>query len=139
VTKEEAREYARWIAGLRVAIGATAILAPRLATRPWLGRAVGRPTEKLLARSLGSRDIALGLGAILAMDRGAPARGWLEAGGLADAGDLLGTLLAFRALPRFGRWAMLLVMSGAVAGAGVLAPSVDKTEDRTEERMDMRP
>jgi hypothetical protein len=98
--------------------------------RPWLGRGMGRPTEKLLARSLGGRDIALGLGAILAMDRGAPTRGWLEAGGLADAGDLLGTLLAFRALPRFLRWAMLLVMSGAVAAAGVLAPSVDRREDR---------
>jgi hypothetical protein len=131
VTKEEAREYARWVAGLRVAIGATAIVAPRLALRPWLGRGVGSPTHKLLARSLGARDIALGLGAILAMDRGAPTRGWLEAGGLADAGDLLGTLLAYRALPRFGRWALVLSTSGAVASAGVLAPSVDRSEDRT--------
>jgi hypothetical protein len=130
VTKEEAREYARRLAGLRVAIGATAIVAPRLVTRPWLGRGVGRPTDKLLARSLGSRDIALGLGAILAMDRGAPSRGWLEAGGLADAGDLLGTLLAFRSLPRFGRWTMLLATTGAVAAAGVLAPMVDRQEDR---------
>jgi hypothetical protein len=133
VTRDEAREHARRVAGLRVAIGATAILAPRLATRPWLGRAVGRPTDKLLARSLGSRDIALGLGAILALDRGAPSRGWLEAGGLADVGDLLGTLLAFRALPRFGRWTMLLVMSGAVAAAGVLGPSVDRMEDQPAE------
>jgi hypothetical protein len=129
VTTEEARQYARWLAGARVAIGATAILAPRLAMRPWLGRGVGRPTEKLLARSLGGRDMALGLGAILAMERGAPSRGWLEAGGLADAGDLVGTVLAFRALPRFLRWAMLLVISGAVAAAGVLAPSVDSTEE----------
>jgi hypothetical protein len=91
---------------------------------------VRRPTDKLLARSLGSRDIALGLGAILAMDRGAPSRGWLEAGGLADAGDLLATLIAFRSLPRFGRWTTLLVISGAVAAAGVLAPSVDRPEDR---------
>lgn len=130
MTKEEAREYARRLAGLRVAIGATAIVAPRLVTRPWLGRGVARPTDKLLARSLGSRDIALGLGAILAMDRGAPSRGWLEAGGLADAGDLLGTLLAFRSLPRFGRWTMLLATTGAVAAAGVLAPMVDRQEDR---------
>jgi hypothetical protein len=131
MTKEEAREYARWGAGLRVAIGATAIVAPRLALRPWLGRGAGSPTHKLLARSLGARDIALGLGAILAMDRGAATRGWLEAGGLADAGDLLGTLLAFRALPRFGRWALLLSISAGVASAGVLAPSVDRSEART--------
>ncbi|HEY1634672.1 MAG TPA: hypothetical protein VGF64_07940, partial [Acidimicrobiales bacterium] len=55
--------------------------------------------------------------------------GWMEAGGLADAGDLLATLLAFRSLPRFGRWTMLLAISGAVAAAGVLAPSVDRPED----------
>ncbi|HWC37477.1 MAG TPA: hypothetical protein VG476_03060, partial [Acidimicrobiales bacterium] len=68
MTREDAREYARWIAGGRVAIGATTILAPRLALRPWLGGGAGRPAEKVLARSLGGRDIALGLGAILAMD-----------------------------------------------------------------------
>jgi hypothetical protein len=129
VTKEQARDYARWVAGLRMAIGATTVLAPNLVMRPLLGRGMGRPTDKLLARSFGIRDVALGIGAILAMDRGAPSRGWMEAGGLADAGDLLATLLAFRSLPRFGRWTMLLAISGAVAAAGVLAPSVDRPED----------
>jgi hypothetical protein len=132
VTKEQARDYARWVAGLRVAIGAAVVVAPRLVLRPLLGRGVGRPTEKLLARSFGIRDVALGIGAILAMDRGAPSRGWLEAGGLSDAGDLLATLLAFRSLPRFGRWTMLLTIGGAVAAAGVLAPSVDGPEDRSQ-------
>ncbi|HEX6476263.1 MAG TPA: hypothetical protein VF005_03235 [Acidimicrobiales bacterium] len=131
MTNEQARDFARWVAGARVVIGATAILAPTLVTRPWLGRDIGRHTDKLLARSLGSRDIALGMGAIMAMDRGAPSRGWLEAGGLADAGDLLGTLLAFRSLPRLSRWTMLLAISGAVAAAGVLAPAVDRAEDRS--------
>jgi hypothetical protein len=93
---------------------------------------MGRPIDKLLARSFGIRDVALGMGAILAMDRGAPSRGWLEAGGLADAGDLLATLLAFRSLPRFGRWTMLLAIGGAVAATGVLAPSVDGSEDRPD-------
>ena len=130
MTTQEARKYARRVAGLRVAIGAAAVLAPRLVMRPLLGPGMGRPIDKLLARSLGIRDVALGMGAILAMDRGAPSRGWLEAGGLADAGDLLATLLAFRSLPRFGRWTMLLAISGAIAAAGVLAPSVDSPEDR---------
>ncbi|HWC37875.1 MAG TPA: hypothetical protein VG476_05070, partial [Acidimicrobiales bacterium] len=71
----------------------------------------------------------LGLCAILAMDRGAPTRGWLEAGGLADAGDLVASLLAFRSLPRFFRWVVLLIISGAVAAAGVLAPSVDAVDE----------
>jgi hypothetical protein len=93
---------------------------------------MGRPTDNLLTRSLGIRDVALGMGAIMAMDRGAPSRGWLEAGGLADAGDLVATLLAFRSLPRFGRWTMLLAIGGAVAATGVLAPSVDGSEDRAE-------
>ena len=125
MSKEDARRYARWVAGLRVAIGASAVVAPTLVTRLWLGPGARRPTDKPLARSVGGRDVALGIGAILAMDRGAPVRGWLEAGALSDAGDLLGTLLAFASLPRFGRWSMVLVPSGAVAAAAVLAPLVD--------------
>jgi hypothetical protein len=125
MNKEDARRYTRWIAGLRVAIGVTAMVAPGVVTRPWLGRDVNRPPDRLLVRSVGARDAALGLGAIFAMDRGGPVRAWLEAGGLADAGDLLGALLAFRSLPRLGRWSLLAATSGAVAAAGVLAPSVD--------------
>jgi hypothetical protein len=102
-----------------------AIIAPALVGRPWYGRGAGAPVHKLLTRSLGVRDVALGLGVILAIDRGAPVRGWVEAGALADAGDLLATLLAFNSVPRLVRWTMVPGTSAFLAAALVAAPSVD--------------
>jgi hypothetical protein len=43
---------------------------------------------------LGARDIALGLGTVIALDRGKPVRGWLEGSALADTVDCIACLLA---------------------------------------------
>lgn len=43
---------------------------------------------------LGARDVALGLGTVIALDRGAPVRGWLEGSALSDAADCLACILA---------------------------------------------
>lgn len=124
--KGQARQLAAGIAWSRIALGATAMVAPSLPLRPWVGRDVAwRPRAKLLARSLGARDVALGIGVILALRHDAPVRGWVEGGGLADAGDVLATLLAFGSLPRFGRFAVLGSAAGAVVVARLIAPSVD--------------
>ena len=48
----------------------------------------------LFARMLGGRDIALGLGTVIALDRGKPVRGWLEGSVLADAVDCVACVLA---------------------------------------------
>jgi peptide-methionine (R)-S-oxide reductase len=48
---------------------------------------------------LGGRDVALGLGVVIALDRGAPVRGWLEAGALADGLDFTSTVLARDEIP----------------------------------------
>jgi hypothetical protein len=42
-----------------------------------------------------------------------------------DAGDALGALLAFRSLPRLGRWSLLAATCGTVSVAAVLASYVD--------------
>jgi hypothetical protein len=124
--KDSARQLATAIAWTRIAIGVTALLAPQIPLRPWVGREIAwRPRAKLLGRSLGGRDLALGLGVILALRHDAPVRGWVEAGGLADAGDVLATLLAFGSLPRMGRWMVLASAGGAVACARLTAPAVD--------------
>ena len=125
MTQAEARRAARALAVARTAIGAAALLAPKLPARPWIGGDADRPSSKLLARALGGRDLALGIGALLALSHEGPVRGWLEAGGLADAGDVAATLLGWRATPRFGRWAVLLAAGSGVAMARVLAPVVD--------------
>ena len=66
MTREDARRYARWIAGLRVAIGAIAVVAPTWVTRLWLGPGARHPDHKVLARSAGARDVAVGMCVILA-------------------------------------------------------------------------
>jgi hypothetical protein len=126
VDKDRARQLAASVAWGRIALGVTAILTPSIPLRPWVGREVAwRPRAKLLARALGARDVALGLGVVLALRHDAPVRGWVEGGGLADTGDAVATLLAFRTLPRLGRWAVLGAATGAAAAARLAAPAVD--------------
>ena len=124
--KDQARQLAEAIAWGRIGIGITALVAPTVPLRPWVGRDFAwQPRAKLLARSLGARDLALGIGVIMALRNDAPVRGWVEGSGLADAGDTLATLLAFGKLPKAGRWLVLGSAAGAVAAARLAAPAVD--------------
>lgn len=124
--KGQARQLAAGIAWGRIVLGATAMVAPSIPLRPWVGRDVAwRPRAKLLARALGARDVALGVGVVLALRHDAPVRGWVEGGGLADAGDVLATLLAFGSLPKLGRFAVLGSAAGAAVTARLVAASVD--------------
>lgn len=84
----------------RIAIGASALVATGPALRRWLGRAADRPETRLVARSAGIRDVAIGVGTLLAVKHDAPVRGWLEAAVLSDAGDLVASLLGLGSLPR---------------------------------------
>src|SRR5436853_1247266 len=125
-TRQEARASARALASARVALGVTALALPRLPARPWVGPDASRPSVGILARALGARDVALGVGALVAMGHDGPVRGWLEAGGLADAGDVAATLLAWRSAPRFGRWLVLGAATGGAVASAVLARLVDQ-------------
>jgi hypothetical protein len=119
-----ARMLAIAVAGGRAALGVTAMVAPDAVARPWIGDDGRGPGRRVLARALGGRDLALGLGALLAARPDGPLRGWVEAGGLADAGDVAATFLAFRHLPERGRWLVLAAAGGAVAAAALAAPSL---------------
>jgi hypothetical protein len=101
------------IARGRMALGAAGLAAPALAARVMFGRRSG-PGAATFARMLGGRDIALGLGVVIALDRGAPVRGWLEACALADSVDLLACLLARDDIPRSTLGAMV-ALAGATA------------------------
>jgi hypothetical protein len=125
VDRDQARQAARWFSYARIGLGVAAIVAPTLPARPWIGDDADRPSVKLLARALGARDVALGIGAVLAMNHDAPVRGWIEGGGFADAGDLAATLLHFRSLPRVTRWGLIALTSGAAVTARYLALAVD--------------
>lgn len=96
----------------RVVAGALYLAFPRPLVRMWTGSGDGR--IDVLGRAIGARDLAIGLGALRALRRHVPARGWFEAAVVSDAADAAATLLAFRHLPRRARW---LILAAAVTGA----------------------
>ncbi len=104
------------VARCRIAIGLAAVVSPRLATRAMSGRGTPDGPGPLFARMLGARDVALGLGTVIALDRGAPVRGWVEGSALADAADCVAAVLgrkdmsplAFRATVGLGGASALL-------------------------------
>ena len=101
----------------RIAFGAVALVAPRLAARVMGAGRTPPATAPLLARMVGGRDIALGLGTVIALDRGKPVRGWLEGSALADAVDCLACLLDRTGLPEnVVRGTVSLAGASAVAG-----------------------
>jgi hypothetical protein len=120
-----ARGAGRILAGLRLLIGVVAFAAPTRLARGWVGVEAADGTGKVLARAMGGRDLALGLGAVLALGGEGAARGWLEAGGLADAGDVVASVLAWRRLPHRGRWVVLALAGGGVIASAALARLVD--------------
>ena len=90
----EGKDLAVSLAGGRIAIGAVSLLAPRFVGRTMTGRDGSEGGTHLFARMVGARDVALGLGVLVALDRGAPVRGWLEASALVDGIDAAACLLA---------------------------------------------
>src|SRR5919106_6454995 len=95
----EPRDHALAHARGRMLVGAAFVIAPGLAGRLWIGGDAARGSVKVVARAFGVRDLALGLGVVIALDRGAPVRGWLEGGVLSDSMDVCATLLANDSIP----------------------------------------
>jgi hypothetical protein len=79
----------------------------------------------VLARAFGARDLAIGLGVVIALDRGTPVRGWIEAGALADAIDTAASLLAGGSIPAAIRWPCIALGAGSTAAGMALAPNFD--------------
>jgi hypothetical protein len=96
----------------RVAAGTALLIAPRAAVRIWTGRDA-TATERMAARGLGGRDLALGAGTLGALARRTPVTPWLVAGAFADASDALGALGGRRELSPVRRSALLASSCGA--------------------------
>jgi hypothetical protein len=90
----EARGLAVSLAGGRIAIGGMSLLAPGLVGRTMTDRDADMGGTRLFARMVGARDLGLGLGLLLALHRGTPVRGWLEASAVVDGIDAGACLLA---------------------------------------------
>jgi hypothetical protein len=102
----------------RMAVGIAGFVAPRTFGRFWMGAEAATPQIAPITRAFAVRDFALGLGAFLAIQKGTPVRGWLEAGLLSDAADTYGALRS--PAPMIRKLAMAAASLSGVAG-GVLA------------------
>jgi hypothetical protein len=119
------KQVAQGVVGGRIVFGIAFMVAPGLTGRVWIGRDAERPAVKLLTQAIGARDLTMGLGALIAMRRHKPARGWMEAISLTDALDFTCGLLATDVLPPASRRAVL-VLAGISAGqAAYAATGVD--------------
>jgi hypothetical protein len=116
------RRGATAVAASRVGVGFVALGAPLAVSRSWVGRSGDGPPGVVLGRALGSRDLALGLGALLALGRQERATGqppgaaaWVGLAALADGFDLWTTARSWDELPPVKRWLVALSSGGAAA------------------------
>ncbi|SRR5579884_299299 len=112
-----AHNAARMLAAGRVLIGLTLFAAPDLVATPWVGDDARSAGARVLARSMGARDAALGVGTLVsAGDRG-QLRRWLLASSACDAADFVATLAG----PRSPAHKVVLAFAAAGAVGGVAA------------------
>jgi hypothetical protein len=107
------RRGAWLLAAGRATLGVAVLAAPERVTAGWLGQAdAERPVVADLARSLGARDLALGVATLQTL--GDPVIGprIQAACAVVDSVDVLATVIARRHLPRKG-----VIGTVAIAGA----------------------
>ncbi len=113
------------VAAGRVALGLAALGWPSVPARPWVGAAADDLAARVFGRALGARDLALGLGALTALQRhpaaeAGPACTWVAAGALSDALDVAASLASWHELPRITRW-LVAASAGGAALTGAAA------------------
>ncbi len=125
------------VAAGRVAVGLTALGWPSVLARPWVGASADDLAARVFGRALGARDVALGLGALAALQRPAAEPGsacaWVAAGALADALDVAASVASWRELPRMTRWLVAAVAGGAAltGAAAVLTSATSRVPSAT--------
>jgi hypothetical protein len=113
------RAAARLLGAGRAALGAAILLAPEAVTSRWLGDAnAAHPAVRYLSRSLGARDMALGLLVLSTVEDPRFGPQLQAACAMADSVDVLATLATRSHLPKLGTVGTVAVAGGA-AVAGV--------------------
>ena len=115
------------LAAGRLLIGAALVAKPQSQVGAgWVGgEEANRPTTALLFRSVGARDMALGIGTLVAARSGSPLKPWLLGATLADTVDLAATFAAGKAIPKSGKAAIVLLAGGAIVQQLSIARSVE--------------
>lgn len=113
----------------RCLFGVAFIAQPSLMERAWIGKHARLPGAQVLARGVGARDLAVGLGGLQSVARNdGSAQAWLAAGAVCDAVDFGATRAAGRGIPQQARTAVLGVagvsfLLSALAAAGLGRPA----------------
>ncbi|HEV7528957.1 MAG TPA: hypothetical protein VGO29_08675 [Solirubrobacteraceae bacterium] len=115
------RRAASLLAAGRAALGVAVLVAPEAVTSRWLGAHASHPAVRYLARSLGARDLALGILALRTLDDPDIAPQVLAACALADSVDALATVAVRSQLPPAGAIGTVAVAGAAAAGGLYLA------------------
>lgn len=109
----------------RAALGVALLIVPERIAEGWIGPRGAEAPAATLARSVGVRDLALGVGATAALlGSGDSARSWLVGAALCDVGDMVATLIARESLPPRGVQGTLALAGGSALLAGAAAARV---------------
>jgi hypothetical protein len=107
------RQGARGLAIGRAALGAALLIAPRTVGKGWLGEHAERPAVQALVRSVGIRDLVLGMIALHTLDHPEVGPRWQATCAVVDTVDLLATGAARSDLPAAGVAGTALLAGGA--------------------------
>ena len=99
----------------RIALGLGLILAPRAATRAWLGDDADRPGANALARMLGARDVVLGFLTVHTAARPGVGARTLATVALVDAVDAAAVGSVRDRLPSAGAAGVIALAAGSAA------------------------
>jgi hypothetical protein len=110
----------------RVAIGSVLTVAPVISKPLWVRSRDFTPGVRLFGRMTGARDLAIGLGGLVTLNRPDALRPWLVAGMIADATDIVAAVMEGDGLPRT---AVPIFVATAGAGVAMGAYALAASED----------
>jgi len=118
---------ARLLAAGRVAYGVGLLAAPTRTAGGWLGAEnVKRPSVQAVVRSVGVRDIVLGMIALHTIGHPEIGARWQATCAVVDSVDLLGTVAARSDLPAAGVAGTAVVAGGAAVGGFYLSRALKR-------------
>ena len=108
---------AQLVGALRLGIGASLVLAPGLGSRIWVGPGADGRGARVIARSLGARDMLVGARLLQASRDKTDTAEWLKLGYGFDMASAVASAAAFKHLSPSRRIAMPLI-AAAVGALG---------------------
>jgi hypothetical protein len=120
------RVAATAVLGLRIAYGAGLLAAPGRMARRWLGASADTAPTQIPLQGLGTREIVLHCGAIIAACRDSALRPWLAASIAGDLTDVAATVARRGELPDGSARATVLVGGGSALISALLAAAVER-------------